>query len=394
MTSVFRRAIRRARRSSLDAEQERTSPVYLIAAAGQPNFGDEFITRSWLDWLAAHHPQREVWLDCMEPGRAAHLFRDTHPRLRTTNTLWQTAHSGAPDDIAANAERMQRLVTGLGSPKADLGLRDLRTMRSLHLLGGGYMNTLWPNNLAILAAMATVKREFGIPIYATGQGLLPYDDDSRAVVAEHFRHFDHAEARDTRSAEAFAVRPGTDDAFLAFVNERPLYAPPEALPEKMVLIQGDMFEDEQHDDLARLVSVFIDAPASPDDIGFAEAIPPDDALFAQRHVDGGAQMFPFMRMWEEGFPARAGQEWLTSRFHFHLLAAAAGARGTVVNARPGYYDVKHDLLRELGTGWNTQSDLVAADVAEPTVSASFPEIAARLGQQKSRLAHQLYPSPR
>lgn len=393
MTSVFRRAMRRARSRAAELQQQRDAPIYLIAAAGQPNFGDEFITRSWLDWLAANHPRREVWLDCMEPGRAAHLFRDTHPRLRTTNTLWQTAHSGAPDDIDAAADRMEKLVTGLGSPKADLGLRDLRRMRSLHLLGGGYMNTLWPKNLGILAAMVAVKRHFDVPLYATGQGLLPYDGRSRALVAKHLQFFDYVEARDAPGAEAFGVHAGTDDAFLAFANPRRIYAPSDSLPRRMVLIQGDMIAEERNDDLQQLVSTFVGSAESPADVGFAEAIPPEDARFAALHVAAGAQMFPFMRMWEEGFPATEGQEWLTTRFHFHLLAAAAGARGTIVDAHPGYYDVKHDLLRVLGTGWSMQEHSID-DVRLPTSDASFPALARRLGAEKARLARRLYPASR
>jgi hypothetical protein len=394
MTSVFRRAFRRARGQSDSQEQDQNAPIYLIAAAGQPNFGDEFIARSWLDWLAENHPEREVWLDCMEPGRAAHFFRDTHPKLRTTNTLWQTAHDGGPDDIVEAAERVERLVIGLGSPKNDLGLRDLRHMGSLHLLGGGYMNTLWPKNLAILAAMVTVKKHFDVPIYATGQGLLPYDEQSHQVTSEQLGQFDYVEARDAPSAEAFDVHAGTDDAFLAFANQRAIYAPEQAVPSKMVLIQGDMFADEQSDDLERLITEFVRPGDSPADVGFAEAIPPEDARFASPHVDAGMQMFPFMRMWEEGFPAAQGQEWLTSRFHFHLLAAAAGARGTIVNARAGYYDVKHDLLRALGTGWSTQDDFGRHGVSAPTAGDGFPELARRLGAEKARLARQLYPAAR
>lgn len=63
------------------------APVYLVSAAGVPNLGDELIARAWLDWLARAHPRVEVWLDCVEPGRAAHLLDGVHPRVRFTNTL-------------------------------------------------------------------------------------------------------------------------------------------------------------------------------------------------------------------------------------------------------------------------------------------------------------------
>src|SRR5690606_27071255 len=123
---------------------------------------------------------------------------------------------------------------------------------------------------------------------------------------------------------------------------------------------GDMFADDRAEELAGRISAFVAEQGGIDRVGFAEAIPPDDSRFAAPWVEEGAPFFPFMRMWDEGFPAYSGQQWLTSRFHFHLLAAAAGAQGTVLNAREGYYDVKHDLLSRLGTGWSRVDASAAA----------------------------------
>lgn len=384
--SPIRRAVRRYRRS----QREKAKPIYLISAAGQPNFGDEFITRAWLDWLAEHHPGREVWLDCLEPGRAAHLFRDTHPRLRTTNTLWQVAHTNAPDGVEEAAERVEELVARLGSPKMDFGLRELRGMRSLHLLGGGYLNSIWSNNLSIVAAMTAVKRHYGVPIYATGQGLLPHDDESREWMKDQLLQFDYVEARDGRSSRTFDVRQGSDDAFLAFANRRAIYAPRDSARKSMVLVQGDMPDSSKETHLAALVSRYVEAAGGADHVGFVEGIPPEDVRFAEQYLEDGAHFHPFMRIWEEGFPAFADQDWLTSRFHFHLLAAAAGARGTVVSIRPGYYDVKHELLIELGTGWQMQDDESDVVPRVGTVNPDFPAKARQLGEAKSRLAEQLY----
>lgn len=387
MESVITHALRSARTRIERRLSSSRAPLYLVSAAGQPNFGDEFITRAWLDWLAVHQPRREVWLDCLEPGRAAHLFRDSHPRLRTTNTLWQTAHSGPWHDPHAAAARMSNLVLNLGSPKVDFGLRDLRAVRSVHLLGGGYINTLWRENLAIVAAMTALKRQFGIRIFATGQGLLPHDGDSKSWLREQLALFDYAEARDRKSADMFDIVFGTDDAFLAFVNKRPIYAQYEHLPEKMVLIQGDGVDEKRTSEFERLIDEFTSRAES---VGFAEGIPPEDTRFAANHVADGAELFPFMRMWEEGFPARSGQEWLTTRFHFHLLAAAAGARGTIVTTRPGYYDVKHESLLALGTGWRMQPSEMTEQTTAPDGSAEFAATARRLGAEKSALAKRLY----
>ena len=60
---------------------------------------------------------------------------------------------------------------------------------------------------------------------------------------------------------------------------------------------------------------------------------------------------PFVHVWTHGLPLSARQTWVTSRFHLHLLAAAAGARGIAVGMKKGYYDVKHQSVTALGSGW-------------------------------------------
>ena len=149
-----------------------------------------------------------------------------------------------------------------------------------------------------------------------------------------------------------------------------------------------MFEESREAEIVGHVEEFIDEFGGDGVVGFAEGIPPEDARFAHT-IDGvSTEFFPFMRIWEEGFPAYEGQTWLTSRFHFHLLAAATGARGTVIDARPGYYDVKHNLLGELGTGWSLDHD--AENLTVPSSSKMFPETARRLGVRKAALAKRLY----
>lgn len=398
MSSFPARAVQRIRRASDElfrVPQSPQSPIYLISAGGQPNFGDEFITRSWLDWLAEHQPERDVWLDTIEPGRASHLFRDTHPRLKNTNTLWHAAHTGPSDDVDAAAQRMRSLVRDLGSPRYDLGLRDLREMGSIHLLGGGYMNSIWPENFGIIAAMTTLKADFGIPLFATGQGLLPNEGPNADWLREQLAEFDYVESRDSAGAREFGVIEGLDDAFLAFVNKRPIYASAEDLPSTMVLVQGDVDNARRDQHLGHAVERFVAEQGPHGRIGFAEGIPPDDLRHAEAFVGGSAVFFPFMQIWEEGFPATDDQTWLTTRFHFHLLAAAAGARGVVMNARPGYYDIKHGSLQDLGTGWSNWAlpdgdNAPEAAVPAGTRDPGFPEKARLFGERKAELAARLY----
>lgn len=367
-------------------------PIYLVSTAGLPNYGDEVLTRAWLDWLANAHPGTEVWLDCIEPGRAMHLFSDTHPRLRATNTLWQLAHQGGDPDPVQDEARIRRLVRGLGSPRIDAGLEMLRDVRSIHFLGGGYLNTVWPRNLGMLTAATEVKAMTGAGLYATGQGFAPQTDDSAPWLRRLLEDFDLVEVRDRASAELLGIDVGIDDAFLGLAGERPVYSP-HSSPSFMLLLQGDLWEQGRRDRLLDVAISAVEAHAPDGRFGLVEGMPPDDGwLLAElRDRYDALEFYPFERIWKEGLPARAGQTWLTTRFHFHLLSAAAGAAGIALNPKPGYYDAKHGSLIELGSGWSFVGD---DSPLQASVDAAFPVKARELAEKKQALAAALYPSAR
>jgi hypothetical protein len=380
---------RRARGSSRNDR----APYYLVSSAGVPNYGDELITRSWLDWLARRHPRVPVWLDCIEPGRAFHLFRDAHPRLRTTNTLWHLALSGAGMPLDEGEQHVTRMVRDLGTPRFDAGLRDLRGVRSVHLLGGGYLNTVWPHQLLLLPALRQLRLSFGVRLFATGQGMSPLDEEARVRVAEWVKAFELYETRDAHSAGILDAQSGLDDAFLAFANKRPLYSARNT-PDVMLILQGDFRGSHDEGELADAAAGFIARRGSGRTVGVVESLPPDDSWLVPRLRERGVEVevYPFLRIWDEGMPARAGQEWLSTRFHFHLMAAAAGARGVVLNLNPDYYGVKHASLRRLGTGWHEVDSIDDIADATPGDSGSFGTAShrAELGRVKALIARRIY----
>lgn len=112
-------------------------------------------------------------------------------------------------------------------------------------------------------------------------------------------------------------------------------------------------------------------PVAGRDIAVVEAIPGVDVRVWERiahrapDLADGAHVVRFAELWDRGLPARAGQRWLTTRFHPHLIAAARGARGVALDVHVrGYYSVKHGSVVAAGSGWPVASlDDVAA--AEP-----------------------------
>ncbi|WP_298583618.1 polysaccharide pyruvyl transferase family protein [uncultured Kocuria sp.] len=369
--------------------------LYLVGTSGHPNFGDEFIAASWLRFLARARPGAEVWLDCPNPGLASHLFDGLHPRLRTTDTLWRLAvETAGMDPVAADAH-VDRVVTHLGSPRYDLGLLGARRAGSVHFIGGGYLNSIWPHHARLLRAALRLREVSGARLVATGLGLSPAADaeDLRAALGA----FDHATVRDAPSARLARADRAPDDAFLGLPGLAGFSGAPTggaADGDVWVCLQSDMSEPGVLDDAVAAVRAALTGPAlAGRTVRYLEAIPGADRAAFDRLADlvPEENFVPFTRVWQEGFPARPGQTWLTSRFHFHLLAAACGAEGTALEVSPDYYRVKHQSLLEAGTGWSV-TPTGSTEPAAPARSSSFPATAARLHRTKLREAEELYPA--
>ncbi|MCC9177729.1 polysaccharide pyruvyl transferase family protein [Arthrobacter sp. zg-Y750] len=368
-----------------------TRPYYLVATAGNPNFGDEFITASWLRHLAATSPDTEVWLDCPQPGMADLLFGNLHPRLRTTNTLWRAVGEAAaalsPEEVP---QRVAGLVRNLGSAAYDLGLLKLREVQSLHLLGGGYVNGVWPQHAGLVAGMQAVKELTGARLYATGQGLMPLavaEEDAAGL----FGDFDYVSVRDDQSAAAFSAKRGLDDAFLGVEAEIARSDGPEGI---FVCIQEDMNDEGRfHQAVASARTLIEQLTLDGTPVYYVEAIPGVDhtayALLAD--LIPAENFYPFVRVWQEGLPIGPRQQWITTRFHFHFLAAAAGARGVALSVKEGYYDVKHASLTTLGSGWTVDTGN-GGPLSMPKVPGTLKNSLGLRIEQKRAEAARLYPA--
>ncbi|MFI7584314.1 polysaccharide pyruvyl transferase family protein [Kocuria sp. M1N1S27] len=368
--------------------------LYLVGTSGHPNFGDEFIAASWLRFLARARPGAEVWLDCPNPGLASHLFGGLHPGLRTTDTLWRLVFETTGMDPADADAHVDRVVTSLGSPRYDLGLLGARRAGSVHLIGGGYLNSIWPHHARLLRAVLRLREISGARLAATGLGLTPAEDAEGLLAA--LGSFDHATVRDAPSAQLSRADRAPDDAFLGLPDLEGFTGTPAeeaAEGDVWVCLQSDMSEPGVLDSAVSAVRTALTGPElAGRTVRYLEAIPGADRAAFDRLADlvPEENFVPFTQVWQDGFPGRPGQTWLTSRFHFHLLAAACGAAGTALEVSSDYYRVKHGSLLDAGTGWSV-TPTGSTEAAALTRSPSFPETAARLHRTKLREAEELYP---
>jgi len=364
--------------------------IYLIGTSGFPNFGDEFIAAAWLRFLARTRPEADVWLDCPHPGTASHLFEGLHPRLRTTDTLWRLVRESAHLPADEAERHISRVVSELGSPHFDLGLVGARRAHLLHLIGGGHLNAMWPPRLRLRHAPLRVGGAGGAPVVAPGLGLspLPAPPRLRAAVAA----LSFASVRDRLSAEASGAVLSCDDAFLAVEEGRGFHeAPGRGDEDVWICLQTDLATPEAFEAAVTGVRSALTGPLAGRPVRYLEAIPGGDRAAFDRLGDliPAEHFVPFAHLWKAGFPARPGQTWLTSRFHFHLLAAACGAEGAALEVDCDYYRVKHGSLIEAGTGWSTTR--VGDPVVSPTGRGAFRRRAAELSQAKQEEAQAIYP---
>lgn len=352
------------------------SPLYLVSMASYPNYGDELITRRWLEHLARHRPEDEVWLDCRYPGTATALFGGIHPGLRVTDAVFRAVE----DSLHGSRRSVEDIVATLGTPLYDAPLLALREAQSLHLLGGGFVNAMWPQNDLIVRALRAASRISGAPLIATGQGLAPFGEET-------LQGFDHVSVRDTPSADRLGISRGVDDAYL--VQGLPVRES-SAEPELVLCVQSDAIDDGAFERLLEYVRRTVEQSGIPRErVRYVEALPGADFAGYDRLQDLVAEggFIPFTSFWRGEFAPAAHQVWITTRFHHHLAASLHGARGIALSAKAGYYDVKHGSLAEGGTGW-----LLTDGTGPVPALDELPEpgSAAEAVDAKTAEAHQLY----
>lgn len=372
--------------------QQIPSAIYLVATSGHPNYGDELITATWLKHLARTAPDSEVWVDCPNPGPSSVLLGHFHPRVRFTDTFWRLCWEAPSDEPWAVASFVQHAINDPGlAPRWVAGIELAARMELFHVIGGGFINSIWPRHIGLLAATVAAARRSGGRAAMTGQGLWPTQEEARPLLRALAAQFAVVDVRDEASAgllkDTCEVSLTGDDMF--FGVEPGLYRTDD-LPDVMVCLQSDMLQVSVPALAGFLLDTLRHWEVASEQIGFVEGIPRvDREVFALvEHDLPGARFYPFSEIMAAGLPAATGQCWLSSRFHMHLMAAAAGAHGVAVSVNPDYYSTKHRSLVDRGSGWGIAEELRVPDM--PTSGGFPPETLRALQGTKAELARTVY----
>lgn len=366
--------------------------VYLISCSGRPNYGDELITASWLNFLYRYFPEYEVWLDCPDPGNAFALFSSYHPTFRPINTVWKLCWRFS-EDRENILTKVAHAINNFGTPDIDSNIAILHGADIVHVLGGGYINANWQENYAILAACSEVKKNAGCRIVATGLGLTPHTcsllhDEYAALIAS----FDDVSVRDAASAAAFDLTDRRDDAFLGMALDLfQLQQQDRPSVDILCCIQNELADDIHFSAFVDKVGTYLQHHQGKT-MGYCEAIPGADrtAYELLKTRVPTLQFYPFSQTWTSGLPLHAGSIMISTRFHHHLIAAALGVPGIALVIDQGYYNNKHNSLTDLGTGWSILTANGPHDGLAPSLNPQFPHLAKEFALQKLSCAQSIY----
>ena len=222
----------------------------------------------------------------------------------------------------------------------------------------------------------------GAKLYATGQGLMPAPAPAPAETPL-FPGFRARHASGTRPAPTqHGLELGLDDAFLGMAGEigarddcprravrlhpRATWRIPGRFQAAVELARTEVEAVPRAGGSRPTTSRRFPASTMPPTSGWQTSSPRPGSYRSPR---SGPAAFPCL-------PSRPGSRAAST---LHRLAAAAGARGIAVGVKKGYYDIKHESVAALGSGWSLALDSVIPEMPQQPGSLrdDLPALTAR-----------------
>lgn len=369
--------------------------LYLVSAAGMPNFGDDMLTRYWINKLQRQFPDSVIYLDAVDAVVASELF----PGVKCVDYLWRLAQAlgdkGSVQDKFADPHALpirERLMSEV-----------FISAESIHLLGGGYINELWGANARLIELAAYFAEKHQLACYATGLGLQPLSPENAAKLAPFIRQFNHFDVRDEASykvLESFGipVLGFSGDDYFAFPDSPTGRLVEREQPTLHLCIHTELSEDGiLAENLLTLLQTVVARfcqiyPAAA--INFYEFRPGTDGTFFHQVQERfpHASFVPFEQIWQDGLAFATNDFCISSRFHFQVIAASLGIDGIALSWSD-YYDNKFASLQPM-SDWPMVRPDISADalvpLLSPVVRIDRQPGRVLIQQAKQRLLAQLY----
>lgn len=331
---------------------------------GVENFGDDYILKKWVEYYSRMDPsirlfvcRPEKWLISFfvnqQNFRLFDVIETEFRKLMNYNLSHQEQFSVAIDTGKLVAENLTRF---------DSEYREFfRSMDCIHLIGGGYLNDIFPVSWGVLSVFSEISKKFDIPLLGTGLGLEPIPLFCPKII-DVMKQFSFLELRDDDSFRQISeILPDTncvkgfDDSFIDTIDTQDQERRSTIFLSIQTYYNGNGF----HDDVLKKINEFLERNSSQFDIGYVKFHDEFDDIFLNKMLKSsnfGVNVFSSRNILRNGVPFRSGDMCITRRFHFHLLAARMNVHGAYILIDDEYYRIKHNSVNDLGSSWGNLLD--------------------------------------
>ncbi len=339
----------------------------LIGAVGGPNFGDELILLTWINIIRRRDPAANIICDGYNLVNLKKYVEGLADVVEEKESLWRIGWALKPEsktgiwaDISIksnNDENSKIIIECLSSLQC-------RKIDQIHIIGGGYINNIWPDNYMILLMARLLSWQTGARLIATGLGLIPSNERDNEGLRSILKTYDLVDVRDEESYKILNginysnIHYTGDDVLLLLSDDNYIY-PIKKLSNKSFIfcLQNDLFKGDLlfykifNNDFLEFLNVngFVDivfAMAMSDDVSGLS----DEFFLLFKKYNLNVITINPDELLRDGFPVSDEGIIITSRYHPHFLGALSGYKGIALSSMR-YYNVKHKAVQDMGSNW-------------------------------------------
>lgn len=339
--------------------------VMLIGGAGWPNYGDELILDAWKRYLLDNDIASHVYFFEGMASIARELHNENAPKTKLyfNGDLEKISASNDSDDFWENVLLGYRFFSDDNKAQSkNYNFSFLKKCDVIHLHGGGYLTRFWPRKAFVLGFAAAASKKYGIKLVATGIGFGPapdVPDDISDTLSEVFEQFEFFELRD-KDGFAFLKHyfekanfiKGIDDSFLRPIET--MYISDNGGSKRLYLSFLKNSVRQVPDHVWRQLKHYVEEDGI-DEVCLLESSPEQDVRVLELIEDRlklPIKMISVYSLLKGDVTISNDDKVICCRYHAHLLFARANCAGfySTIGQNPGYYDVKHNSVVDMGSG--------------------------------------------
>lgn len=346
---------------------------YLISAAGYPNLGDEWIAHIRLSQLLSNPNVQFVYIDCQNADVFLNLFPHyrNDPRVAVISAAWQWCKDIQGVGLWNGLSELDRSLS-LSIPDTPAAyvwrsIFDVEQYVPTHveILGGGFVNDLWPWHGTLLRLAQYLKVRYGSMLSWRNGSVYPIGDTLLFDLGSILPSFDAISVRDQASLDRLSivndrvslvldavaedllsgnsilkrVRTSEDDKGqkpYCYVNLPRDVKEPHVFANQFAKMVKELRAIERtHDIVYLLANPVADGVA----LSRIKTLFPNTQICSLHEIINSSCLRGWPRLHDDSLC-------LTGRFHVRMYMASLGVNGKYL-CNGDYYDNKHQSINEL-----------------------------------------------